>query len=205
MLSAAEVARGIQGAIKILVRDASAPLSFENTPEACLRSFQVMILAAPVYALYLTVHYLQTEVAADAIEIGFVEALHFVVDWLLYPVIFHEVARRRGWLDRYPRYIGSLNWINLPILSVVLVFESLAFVIGPNALISVLGVALQGAIFYWLLMAARLMLGVSWGPAAVLLIVNWVPSYFLLILVNRFLGVGATAASAAAMVVPNFQ
>jgi hypothetical protein len=164
-----------------------------------------MILAAPVYALYVAVHYVPTEVAADAIEIAFAEALHFVVDWLLYPVIFYEVARRRGWLDRYPRYIGSLNWINLPILIVVLVFESLALLIGPNALISVLGVALQGAIFYWLLMAARLMLGVGWGTAVVLLIVNWVPSYLLLVLVNRLLGVGTAAASAAALVVPNFQ
>jgi hypothetical protein len=52
----------------------------------------------------------------------------------------------------------------------------------------VLGVALQGAIFYWLIMAARIVLGVGWGMAAVLLVVNWVPCYFLLVLVNRFLG-----------------
>ena len=180
-------------------------MHFENTLEACLRSFQVMILAAPVYALYVTVHYLQTSVDADPLEIGFVEALHFVVDWLLYPVIFFEVARRRGWLERYPRYIASLNWINLPILIVVLVFEALASLAGANAMISVLGVALQAAIFYWLMMAARLMLGVGWGMATVLLIVNWVPSYLLLVLVNRILGVGAVSVSSAVWSVSNFQ
>jgi hypothetical protein len=204
MLGSAEIARGIQGAIKILLRDASAPLHFDNTPEACLRSFRAMVLAAPVYALYIAVHYMQTALAADEVEIVFVEALHFVVDWLLYPVLFFEIARRRGWLERYPRYIAALNWINLPILIVVLVFEMVASLAGANAMISVLGVALQAAIFYWLLTAARLMLGVGWGMAVVLLIVNWVPSYLLLVLVNRLLGVGAAAAASAFGSVSNF-
>jgi hypothetical protein len=204
MLSAAEIARGTQGAIKILLRDISAPFHFENTLEACLRSFQVMILGAPVYALYLAVHYMQVSVTADATEIAFVEALHFVVDWLLYPVLFHEVARRCGWLDRYPRYIASINWINLAILIIVTMFNTLASLAGTNVFIFVLSIALQAAIFYWQVMAARIGLGVGWGAAVALLVLYWVPSYLLLEVVNRFLGVGAAAASAAAFVVPNF-
>ena len=47
--------------------------------------------------------------------------MRYVVDWLLFPVIFYEVARRRGWLDRYPRYISALNWINLPAMVVAIV------------------------------------------------------------------------------------
>ncbi len=35
------------------------------------------------------------------------------VDWLLFPVIFYEIARRQTWLGNYPRYIAALNWINL--------------------------------------------------------------------------------------------
>jgi hypothetical protein len=190
MLHSAEIARGVQGAIKFLLRDPTAPSHFDNTPEGCLRSFRVMFLAAPVYALYLVIHYMQTPVTADETEIAFVEGLHFVVDWLLYPVIFFEIARRRGWLERYPRYIAALNWINLPILLSVAVFECIALLIGPSGLLTLLGIALQGGIFYWLIMTARLALGVNWGLAVVLLIVNWMPSYFLLILVNRLLGAG---------------
>jgi hypothetical protein len=191
MLSSAEIARGIQGAIKFLLRDPTAPSHFDNTIEGCLRSFRVMFLAAPVYALYLVIHYMQTPVTADETEIVFIESLHFVVDWLLYPVIFYEIARRRGWLERYPRYISALNWINLPILLSVTIFECIALLIGPSVLLSLLGIALQGGIFYWLITAARLALGVNWGLAVVLLIVNWMPSYFLLIIVNRLLGVDA--------------
>jgi len=188
MLSSAEIARGSRGAVKFLSRDVSAPLHFDNTPEACLRSFQVMVLAAPVYAVYLVVHYMQVNTTADEGQIALAEGLRYVVDWLLYPVIFYEIARRRGWLERYPRYIASLNWINLPAVILLLISELVAALVPPGAA-ALLQIALQALFFYWFLMATRIGLGISWPFASVLLVVNWVPSYFLSVLVNRFLGV----------------
>ena len=120
MLSAAEIARGVRGALGFLRRDPTAPQHFDNTMEACLRSFRVMALVAPLYAIYLLIYYSDVTVTADETEIALAEAIRYVVDWLLFPVIFYEVARRRGWLDRYPRYIGALNWINLPAMVVVM-------------------------------------------------------------------------------------
>ena len=188
MLSSAEIARGSRGAVKFLSRDVSAPLHFDNTPESCLRSFQVMIVVAPVYAVYLVVHYMQVNTTADEGQIALAEGLRYVVDWLIYPVIFYEIARRRGWLERYPRYIASLNWINLPAVILLLISELVAALVPPAAA-ALLQIALQGLFFYWFLMATRIGLGVSWPFASVLLVVNWVPSYFLSVLVNRFLGV----------------
>ncbi len=188
MLGSAEIARGSQGALKFLLRDVTAPLHFDNTQEACLRSFQVMILVAPVYAFYLVVHYMQLQTTADEGEIALVEGLRFVVDWLLYPVIFYEIARRRGWLDRYPRYISALNWINLPAVILLLISESIT-ALAPPAVAALLQIALQILFFYWFIMVTRLGLGVSWLLAAILMVVNWVPSYFLSVLVNRVLGV----------------
>ena len=128
MLSAAEIARGVQGALGFLKRDATAPQHFDNTMEACLRSFRVMALVAPLYAIYLLIYYSDVTVNADGAEIAVVEAMRYIVDWLLFPVIFYEAARRRGWLDRYPRYIGALNWINLPAMVVVIVGQGLSSV-----------------------------------------------------------------------------
>jgi hypothetical protein len=192
MLSSGEIARGSQGAVKLLLRDVAAPLHFENTPEACRRSFQVMILVAPIYAFYLVVHYAQLTTTADEGQIVLAESLRFVVDWLLYPVIFYEIARRRGWLDRYPRYIAALNWINLPAVILLLVAESVA-ALAPTALAALLQIAMQVLFFYWFMTATRLVLGVDWLFASVLMVVNWVPSYFLSVLVDRFLGVGSPA------------
>jgi len=188
MLSSAEIARGSRGAVKFLSRDVSAPLHFDNTPEACLRSFQVMVLVAPVYAVYLVVHYMQVNTTADEGQIALAEGLRYVVDWLIYPVIFYEIARRRGWLERYPRYIASLNWINLPAVILLLISELVAALVPPGAA-ALLQIALQALFFYWFMMATRIGLGVNWPIASVLLVVNWVPSYFLSVLVNRFLGV----------------
>jgi hypothetical protein len=187
MLSSAEIARGSQGAVKFLSRDVNAPFHFDNTVEGCLRSFQVMILVAPIYAFVRVIEYVQVNVAADVDMIVLTEALRYVVEWLLYPVIFWEIARRRGWLDRYPRYIAALNWSNLPQIVLLLVAESVASLVPPIAMPLMLG--LQVFFFYWFMMVTRLGLGVNWSHASVLLVVNWVPSYFLSILVNRFLGV----------------
>jgi hypothetical protein len=188
VLSAAEIARGVKGAMGFLQRDPAAPLHFDNTMEACLRSFRVMALVAPLYAIYLLIYYSDVTVTADEMEIVVVEAMRYVVDWLLFPVIFYEAARRRGWLDRYPRYIGALNWINLPAMVVVIVGQGLSLV-APAALAIVIDLGLRALLFYWFLMTTRMALGTSWPISVVLLVINWVPSLFLSFLVDRYLGV----------------
>jgi hypothetical protein len=192
VLSAAEIARGVQGALGFLQRDHAAPLRFDNTMEACLRSFRVMALTAPLYALYLLIYYAGVTVTADETEIVLAESVRYVVDWLLFPVIFYEVARRRGWLDRYPRYIGALNWINLPATAIAVVGMAIESIAPAVAIVVDLG--LRALFFYWFLMTTRMVLAVNWPIAVVLLFVNWLPSLFLSLLIARYLGlVSATA------------
>ena len=188
MLTTAEIARGVQGALGFLQRDRAAPMRFENTVEGCLRSFQVMVLVAPIYALCRYVAYAGVSYTADDLDVVLAEGLRYVVDWLLFPVIFHEIARRRGWLSRYPRYIAALNWINLPLIVLALA----AVVAGsllPPALGSALDLGLQAVLFYWFLMATRMVLGISWMQATLLLVVNWVPSLLLSLIVARYVGI----------------
>ena len=188
MLSAIEITRGVRGALGFLQRDPAAPLRFDNTMEACLRSFRVMALAAPFYALFVLINYANLTVTADEMDIVIAEALRYVVDWLLFPVIFYEIARRRGWLDRYPRYIGALNWINLPTVVVAVVGVAIEAV-APAAIAVILDLALRALFFYWFLVATRMTLGTNWPLSVVLLIVNWVPSFFLSLLVARYVGI----------------
>src|SRR6478735_4037618 len=142
MLSQAEIARGSQGAVKFLWHDVSAPFHFDSTFEGCLRSFQVMLLVAPIYAFYLVVHYADLTVEADDGLIILAESLRYVVDWLLFPVIFYEIARRRGWLERYPRYIAALNWTNLPGIVIAIAAIALKMVV-PAAVDGIIEIALQ--------------------------------------------------------------
>jgi len=186
--SSNEIVRGTLGAVKFLQRDPSAPTHFENTIESCLRSFRVMLIVAPIYGLYLAVYYSSVMVQADEVEIFCVETLRYIVDWLLYPVIFYEIARRRNWLDRYPRYIAALNWTNLPAVVVALGGLTLAL-LAPPSFATIIDLALRGLFFYWFMMVTRMVLGVSWLFTALLTVVNWIPSLFLSLIVTRFLGV----------------
>ena len=188
MLTAAEIARGVQGALAFLQRDPAAPRYFENTLEACLRSFRVMAVVAPFYALYLLIYYANVTTVSDELEILLVEAVRYVVDWLLYPVLFYEAARRQGWLDRYPRYIGALNWINLPAMVIALISLTVASV-SPTAIAILIDLGLRALLFYWFLVTTRMVVGASWPISILLLIVNWVPSLLLSLLVARILGV----------------
>jgi hypothetical protein len=188
VLSVAEIARGVQATLGLLQRDPAALLKFDNTMEACLRSFRVMVVAAPFYALYALIKYVNVAVSADAFEIIVIEAMRYVVDWLLFPVIFYEVARRRGWLDRYPRYIAALNWINLP-ATVIAILAIAVESVAPPAVAMVIDLALQALFFYWFLVTTRMALGTDWLISVVLLLVNWLPSFFLSTLVARFVGI----------------
>jgi hypothetical protein len=188
VLSAAEISRGVQGALGFLQRDPAAALRFDNTMEACLRSFRVMALVAPLYAIYLLISYSEVTTSADETEIVLAEALYYVVDWLLFPVIFYEVARRRGWLDRYPRYISALNWIKLPLM-VLAITGSVLAAVAPTAVAIIIDLGLKALFFYWFLMTTRMTLTPSWAISVVLLVVNWVPSLFLSLLIIRYLGV----------------
>lgn len=188
MLSAAEITRGVQGALGFLRRDPAALLSFDNTMEACLRSFRLMAVTAPFYAVYSLIRYANLTVTVDTGELIAIETMSYVINWLLYPVIFYEVARRRGWIDRYPRYIAALNWTNLPGIVIAIAAIVIKMMV-PAAIGGIVEIALQALFFYWFLVITRLTLGTDWAMAVVLLAVNWIPSFFLLIIVDRYIGV----------------
>lgn len=180
----------MQGALGLLKRDPASPSYFDNTLEACVRSFQVMILVAPLHVTLMFIRYANVTSTADDLEIVLVEALRYVVDWLLFPVLFYEIARRRNWLNRFPRYIAALNWVNLPAMIVAVIGVVVATVLPPLPG-ELIRIGLQALFFYWFLVTTRMVLGATWPVAALLLVVNWVPSLFLSLIVDRFLGIVA--------------
>jgi hypothetical protein len=192
VLSSAEIARGTQGSLEFLRLDRAAPLHFDNTMAACLRSFRLIVMVAPLQAAALLLRYSNVPYAADDTELVLVETLRYLVDWLLFPVIFYEIARLRGWLDNYPRYISALNWMNLPGMIIALVVMSISLVL-PAGIADVLRLALNAFILYWLVATTRLSLGVSWPVSVLMMVIIWLPSELLSLIVDRFLGVGVIA------------
>jgi hypothetical protein len=155
--------------------------------EACLRSFRLMAVTAPFYVVYSLIRYADLTVAIDTFELLAIETMSYVINWLLFPVIFFEVARRRGWLGRYPRYIAALNWTNLPGIVIAILAIAIKMIV-PVAVGGILEIALQALFFYWFLVITRLALGADWAMSVVLLAVNWIPSFLLLVIVDRYIG-----------------
>jgi len=192
VLSLAEIVRGTRGALGFLRLDRAALLDFDNTMAACLRSFRLMIVVAPLQVCALLLRYSEAAYTADDMEVVLVEALHYVVDWLIFPVIFYEIARLRGWLDKYPRYISAINWMNLPGMVIALGALLTASVL-PAMAGDTLKLILQAFVLYWMVATTRLALDVSWPISVLMMAVNWLPSEILSLIVDRFLGVSAIA------------
>jgi len=191
VLSASEIARGTQGALGFLRLDRAAPLHFDNTMSVCLRSFRVMILVAPLQAVLLLLRYSNLTYAVDDLELVLVEALHYVVDWLLFPVIFYEVARCAA---------GStvIRATSAPQLG-----EPAGHDHRPDRAVDRVGDAdrrrdsmrlgLQLFILYWIVATTRMTLEANWPVSVMLMVLIWLPSELLSLVVDRFLGVAAIA------------
>ena len=72
---------------------------------------------------------------------------------------------------------------------ILLLFGELVAAVAPTAVTALLQLVLQVLFFYWFMVATRMTLGVPGRSRPCCMVVNWVPSYFLSILVNRLLGV----------------
>jgi len=187
MLSAVEIARGVHGALRFLQRDPAAPYLFENSFEACARSFRLMALVAPLWAFDLAMQYSRYQTDAALWEVALLEALQYLFNWLFFPVVMWEIARRTGHVGVWPRYITALNWITLPSM-VVLVMAGAVAQVAPAVVTTIVLFSVQGLFFYWFLTITVSVLGVGWGFAGGLLLINWLPLVMLSLAVRRILG-----------------
>ena len=103
-------------------------------------------LATPLDALDLVLRPSEVIVAADETEIAIVEALRYVVDWLIYPVRLLRSRAGGNLLDRFPRYIAALNWINLPEMIVLFGRAKLIASIMPVSLAVILQLGLEASV-----------------------------------------------------------
>ena len=172
-----------------LRRDPAAPLSFDNTMEACLRSFRLMAVAAPFYAVYSLIRYANLSVTIDD------RRAHSRRD----DELRHQLAAVSGDLLRESRAAAAgstaIRVTSPPSTGstcraiVIAIAAIVVKLMVPTAIGGILEIALQALFFYWFLVTTRLTLGADWAMAVVLLVVNWVPSFFLLIIVDRYIGV----------------
>jgi hypothetical protein len=108
-----EVASGTYGAWRLALFDRNGIIHFDNTVEACRRSFHVAVFAAPFYAVLEWIRLSQMELASGPLRLALVEAIAYAIDWTAFPLVLWSIAQLLNRADRYYRYIAAYNWSQL--------------------------------------------------------------------------------------------
>ena len=179
MISAPEIAAGLQGAGRLAVRDTSG-LGFMNaTLQGFWRSFVALFLAYPAY-LILVINRPGAE-RAGQFDVLLVETIAYVIGWLAFPVVMVHITDLLGRGERFLGYIVAVNWCN--VIQAWLI-ASIALLGAANALPQGLARFLSALAFLWTLsfqwFVARAGLAVNGLTAAAVVALDVVLSLFVM-------------------------
>jgi hypothetical protein len=127
MVSVREFSVAVYGAWRFATLDRTAAQFFENTPGAFWKSFNAAIFVAPGYVLLTLLGFIERPVEASELRIVCVEAIYYVISWVLFPLVMLSFTEAAGCPRLYFRFIGAWNW------SAVL---QVYFILGVTAFIS---------------------------------------------------------------------
>jgi hypothetical protein len=163
MITVAEVAAGISGAVRLARRDPQGMDSFDASPQGFWRSFWAAVLVAPAFLIL------------DVLSGGFGEAaglrpiaiqlIGYVIDWTAFPVVMITIADSLGRWPNYMRYIVAYNWSAVVQMAVLLPVAVLA-VLAPNHTTMLLAQFVTVVLLVYRAYVAHVALAVNLGTAA---------------------------------------
>lgn len=155
--SAAEIRRGLAGALAILRREPAAMAAFDLTPDGFFRSFSAILVAAPAYGL-IVLGRLVAEGSTVALPLALlVEAIGYVAGWLAFPVAAGLVLHGLGQGRALVPLVVAGNWAAVLQIGFVLVALLLAAVLPAPTGAAVTTTATLAALAYqWLVVRTAL-------------------------------------------------
>lgn len=155
--SAAEIRRGLAGALAILRREPGAMALFDLTADGFFRSFAAMLVAAPAYAL-IVLGRISAEGSAVALPLALlVEAIGYVAGWLAFPVAAGLVLHGLGQGRRLVPLVVAGNWAAVLQVGFVLVALLLAALLpGPTGAAVTTTATLAALAYQWLVVRTAL-------------------------------------------------
>jgi hypothetical protein len=145
MISGRELAFGLLGAWRLVRNDASGLQYFDRSAQGALRSFWVMALVAPAYAVLLLMQLQSYGVSPIGLRSILLGAGIYIVDWLLFPVLLLRAAPLLGRERDVCGYIAANNWAQILIYALALSVGG-ARALLPSALAAPLDFALLGLV-----------------------------------------------------------
>jgi hypothetical protein len=137
VITGRELAFGMLGAWRLVRNDASGLQYFDRSPQGALRSFWVIALVAPAYAVLVMLQLESYGVASIGLRQILLGGGIYLIDWLLFPVILLRLAPMLGREREVPGYIAANNWAQVLIYGLAL-FVGAATVLLPESVTPVL-------------------------------------------------------------------
>ena len=181
MPSWAETLAAVQGLKRLLRFDASFAQWFDRSPLGARRSFGLMIPAIP---LFLILRFVDVSLApgVDTWRVVAVTAINYALSWVMFPLILILIGRA---VEREAQAIGALaayNWFGVALMAVGSVFvliDSAGLMGGATDSLSIL--LLVASLVYEVFLL-RVLMGLGYGGAALLVIVDFTLTQSLYIL-----------------------
>jgi len=132
MITGRELAYGMLGAWRLLRNDASGLQYFDRSAHGALRSFWVMVLTAPAYAVLLMMQFEEYGIASVGLRQILVGGGLYVIDWLLFPVMLLRLAPALKREHEVAGYIAANNWAQILIYALALFLGALGALLGKD-------------------------------------------------------------------------
>ena len=155
-----QIARSIRGALLLARFNARGMEFLDATVDGFWDSFFGAVLSAPIAAYWLVVGFPETTVSAGWVVA--VEAVRYVVGWIMFPAIMIPIARGLQVWPRYVPFVVAYNWSMVVQTALFFVIT----VVGQTGLVplEIDSVVYLAAVLYtivYLTFIARTALGVS--------------------------------------------
>jgi len=181
MPSWAEMQAAMSGLKRLLRFDATFVQWFDRSPQGALRSFGLMIPAIP---LFLILRFADMSVApdVDTLRVVAVTVINYLLSWVMFPLILILIGRA---VEREAQAIGALssyNWFGVALMTVgsgIVLLDSTGLM---GSAVDYLSILLMVASLVYEVFLLRVVMGLGYGGAALLVIVDFTLTQSLYIL-----------------------
>jgi hypothetical protein len=196
LITRPEVTRALTGALRLFIGKPDALRFFDTSTDGFWKSFQAIVLVAPIYAM--TAFADRTAAFADAIALGTIsegafwaaKAVTLAIDWVALPILLAALAGPIGIKRAYPVYIVVRNWatpvMTLP-FAVLAVLQSAGVLEGDVLVIASLAALAYALRFSYVI--ARKTLDVAMDVAVGLVALDFLLSLALALSIGRLTGI----------------
>ncbi len=178
-----EATRALYGAYRLARMDDGGMAYFDATADGFWKSFFAAVIVAPLYLLFLLLHYQSAEIDAPFLRYFSIEVIAYVIAWVLFPLVMAGLTKFLDREEKYIAYIVAYNWaavwqnaLYLPI-QILVAAGALSTQAG-----SAIGISVLMAVLFYVWFITRTALEITALTAVTLVVLD----FLLGLLVNGF-------------------